>query len=145
MPHTCLVVCDDEVFESMRVLLQSDKRALFHAPTGAAALRWLASRRGATIVIADLPLADMSGGELVESVRSDGALGRSVAVVCLVPSAARVPLRAFRVVLKPAPARRLIAAIDDARRQLAAWGAASPHCALDRYLTWRSRRPGDLS
>ena len=144
MPHTCLVVCDDDVFASMRELLQSDKRALFHAPSGAAALEWLASRRGASIVLADLPLADMSGSELVESVRADDALGRSVAVVCLAPAGVRVPQRAFRVVRKPSSACARTGAVDAARRQLAVWGAASPESALDRFAVWRSRRSGDL-
>ena len=143
MPHTCLVVCDDEVFTSMRELLQSDKRALFHAPTGTAALQWLASRRGATILLADLPLADMSASELVESVRAD-ALGRSVAIVCLAAAGVRVPQRAFRVVRKPSSACAITGAIDAARRQLAVWGAASPESALDRFAVWRSRRSGDL-
>ena len=124
MPHTCLVVSDDEVFTVLRELLSNDKRALFHAPTGAAALDWLSERRGPTIVLADLPLADVSGSELIESVRCDAELARRVAVVCLVGAGVRVPPRALRVVRKPATARALLGAVADARRQLAAGSPA---------------------
>ena len=140
MPHTCLVVSDDEVFTLVRDLLTSERRAIFHAPSGLAALEWLAKRRGPTVVLVDLPLADMSGGELVESLRADAELRRSVAVVCLASAGMRVPHRAFRVVRKPSRACDLVAAIDDARRQLAVRGVAAPESALDRYLVWRSRR-----
>jgi CheY-like chemotaxis protein len=140
MPHTCLVVSDDEVFSLVRDLLASERRALFHAPSGVAALEWLSGRRGPTILIVDLPLADMSGAELVESVRADAELRRSVAVVCLAAPGMRAPHRAFRVVRKPSNASALVAAVDHARRQLAVWGAAPPESALDRYRVWRSRR-----
>lgn len=140
MPHTCLVVSDDEVFPLVRDLLSSERRALFHAPSGVAALEWLSRRRGPTILLVDLPLADMSGAELIESVRADRELCRTVAIVCLAARGMRAPHRAFRVVRKPSTQRALVAAVDDARRQLAVWGAAPPECALDRYLVWRSRR-----
>lgn len=140
MPHTCLVVSDDEVFPAVRDLLVSERRALFHAPSGVAALEWLSRRRGPTILLVDLPLADMSGAELVESVRADGELRHTVAIVCLAPAGVRAPHRAFRVVRKPSAACKLVSAVDDARRQLAVRGAAPPESALDRYLVWRSRR-----
>ena len=63
-----------------------------------------------------------------------------VAVVCLAAAGVRVPQRALRVVRKPSTPRALVAAVDDAKRQLAVWGAAAPESALDRYLVWRSRR-----
>ena len=140
MPHTCLIVSDDEGFGLVRDVLASDRRAIFHAPTGAAALRWLDDRKGPTIVVLDLPLADMSGSELVESIRSDSELARRVAVLCLAADGVRAPPRAFRVVRTPASARELLTAIADARRQLAVWGRREPAPAPDRYFVWRPRR-----
>jgi len=140
MPHTCLVVSDDEAFALLRDLLACERRAMFHAQSGAAALEWLSTRSGPTILLVDLPLADMSGSELVASVRDDRKLCRTVAVVCLAAAGARAPQRALRVVRKPSTPRALVAAVDDARRQLAVWGAAAPESVLDRYFVWRSRR-----
>ena len=140
MPHTCLVVSDDEAFGLLRDLLTSERRAIFHAPTGAAALRWIADRCSPTIVLLDLPLADMSGSEFIESARCDPDRARMVATVCLVGEAGRAPQRAFRTVRKPSTARELLGAIADARRQLAAWGTGAPESVLDRYVIWRSRR-----
>src|SRR5512143_1729952 len=119
MPHTCLVVSDDEVFPLVRDLLASERRALFHVPSGVAALEWMSRRRGPTVLLVDLPLADMSGAELIESVRADDELCRTVAIVCLAAPGVRAPHRALRVVRKPSRTCDLVAAVDDARRQLA--------------------------
>ncbi|MGZ3439283.1 MAG: hypothetical protein ACXVDD_07195, partial [Polyangia bacterium] len=126
MPHTYLVVSDGDVFRMIQDLLGSERHALFHAATGAAALDWLANRRGPTLVLLDLPLADMSGSEFIESVRGDGASSRMVATVCLAGASARVPPRACCVVRKPSTARALLRAIGEGRRQLAQWGAGAP-------------------
>jgi CheY-like chemotaxis protein len=123
MPHTYLVVSDGELFRLIQDLLGSERRALFHASTGGGALHLLANWRSPTVVLLDLPLADMSGSEFIESVRDDSELSCMVATVCLAGAGVRIPQRAFRVVRKPSIARELLGAIKDARRQLARSGA----------------------
>ena len=140
MPHTCLIVSDADAVGLIREVLESDRRAVFHAPTGAAALRWLEDRTSPTIVVLDLPLADMSGREFIESARSDFERGSLVATVCLAGDGVRVPPRACRVVRKPSTARDLLTAIADARRQLAVSASGAAETALDRYFVWRPKR-----
>ncbi len=140
MSHTLVVVSDDDVFTLIQELLASDRRTLLHVPTGAAALRLFAEQRTPTIALIDLPLADMSAAELVESLRDDAELARLVATVFLAPPGVRVPTRAFRVVRKPSHPRDLLGAIGEARRQLTVWSDGAPATPPDRYLVWRSRR-----
>ena len=133
-PYTCLVVSDDEFFTLIQDLLANERCAMFHARTGMAAIRWLSERREPTILVLDLPLADMSGGELIASTPMPGPM---MATVCLAGASARIPHRALCVVRKPSTTRYLRAAIDDARRQLAMAGREkaasidSSRCAPD--------------
>jgi CheY-like chemotaxis protein len=127
-------VCDDEVFNLIANVLRTESTAVLHAATGATALRLLSKRRRPTVVILDLPLADMSGSEFVESLSDDGELSAMVATVCLAGGSTRLPERAFRIVPKPSPARVLVDAVSDGKRKLERWRDGTHETALDRYF-----------
>jgi CheY-like chemotaxis protein len=115
-PATILVVDDDEdIRETLAIVLEATGHTVAGARDGAEALHWLSTHDRPSLILLDLMLPVMDAEEFVERVRADDALAEIPIVVMSGDAqgkekAQRLAARAYLV--KPVELEELEAVVD---------------------------------
>jgi CheY-like chemotaxis protein len=111
--HILVVDDNDDLRETVQMLLEESGYSVAVAANGQAALEHLKTGARPSLILLDLMMPDMNGWQFLEQVRRDVSLGSIPVVVMTAHKStdlARIP--PFEVVPKPFDAATLLAAID---------------------------------
>jgi CheY-like chemotaxis protein len=110
--HPVMVVEDDaDIRECVQMILEDEGFQVVTAANGAEAEEELAHMKQPCVVLLDLMMPVMSGWELLDHLKRDGALKRGMRVVVVSAAPANLPNGSVKCIRKPLRADQLIATV----------------------------------
>jgi CheY-like chemotaxis protein len=113
--HVLIVDDDDDVRETLQLILSDEGFEVTTAANGREALRVLRHPPRPAVVLLDLRMPEMDGWQTVDALRAEGLLGEVRIVICT--SAPTDAPEGFPVLAKPINLDELLAQVTEAGRQ----------------------------
>jgi two-component system, OmpR family, response regulator len=113
--HVLLVDDDDDVRETLQLILNDEGFEVTTAANGREALRVLRSEPRPAVVLLDLRMPEMDGWQTIDALRAEGLLGEVPIVICT--SAPRDAPEGFPVLSKPIHLDELLTEISTVARR----------------------------
>lgn len=112
--HVLVVDDDDDVRETLEIVLETAGFTVSTAPDGMQALERLRTSNAPHVVLLDLRMPVMSGWEVIEVLRAEGRLEQQGIIICT--SSPQDAPEGFEVVAKPLTVRTVTAVIERVMR-----------------------------